>query len=50
MIRGNKMGEISRMGWLIGFLKHTTGAVSLYFLYLLLLAISKILASSQTTL
>jgi hypothetical protein len=39
------MGEISKLGWLIGLLKHAIWADSLYFLYLLLLSISKILAS-----
>jgi hypothetical protein len=47
-IRGIQMGEISRLGWLIGVFKHSIWAYSLYFLCLLLLSISKILASSQT--
>jgi hypothetical protein len=43
------MGEKSKLGWLIGLVEHATWADSLYFLYLLLLTISKILASSQST-
>jgi hypothetical protein len=39
------MGEMSNMDWLIGLFKHAICA--LYFQYLLLLSISKILASSQ---
>jgi hypothetical protein len=35
------MGEISQLGWQIGLVKHVIWADSLYFLYLLLLAISK---------
>jgi hypothetical protein len=50
LIRGNQMGEMSKLGWLIGLVKHAVCADSLYFLYLLLLSISKILASSQPTL
>jgi hypothetical protein len=41
------MGEMSKLGWLIRLVKHTIWANSLYFLNLLLLLISKILASSQ---
>jgi hypothetical protein len=36
--------------WLIGLVKHVMWADSLYFLYLLLHSISKILATSQPTL
>jgi hypothetical protein len=46
LIRGIQMGEMSKLGWLIGFVKHAICADSLYFQYLLLLSISKILASS----
>jgi hypothetical protein len=38
------MREMSELGWLIGLVKHSIWADSLYFLYLLLLLISKILA------
>jgi hypothetical protein len=41
------MGEMSKLGWLIGLVKHTIWADSLYFLYLLLLSISN--ASQQPT-
>jgi hypothetical protein len=44
---GLQIGEKSKLGWLIGLFKHAIWADSLYFLYLLLLSISKILASSQ---
>jgi hypothetical protein len=50
LIRGIQMGEMSKLGWLIGLVKHAISADPLNFLYLLLLIISKILASSQTTL
>jgi hypothetical protein len=50
LIRGIQVGEMSKLGWLIGFIKHAIWADSLYFLYLLLLSISKILASSQPNL
>jgi hypothetical protein len=50
LIRGIRMGEMSKLGWLIGLVKHTVWANSFHFLYLLLLSISKILASSQPTL
>jgi hypothetical protein len=33
------MGEISGLGWLIGFVEPTIWADSLYFLYLLLLSV-----------
>jgi hypothetical protein len=49
LTRGIHMGEMSKLGWLIGLVKHAIWAFSLYFLYLLLLSISKILASSQPT-
>jgi hypothetical protein len=39
------MGEISKLGSLNGFIKHTIRAYCLYFLYLLLVSVSKILAS-----
>jgi hypothetical protein len=41
------MGEMSKLGWLTGWVKHAMWAESLYFLYLLLLSISITLASSQ---
>jgi hypothetical protein len=44
---GIQMGEKSKLGWLIGLTEHAIWAASLYFLYLLWLSISKILASSQ---
>jgi hypothetical protein len=44
------MGEVSKFCWLIGQVKHAIWANSLYFLYLLLLSIPKILASSYHTL
>jgi hypothetical protein len=47
LIRGIQMGEISRLGWLIGLVKH---AIWVDFLYLLLLSISTVLASSHPTL
>jgi hypothetical protein len=43
LIRGILMGEISKMGWLMGDL----WADSFYFLHLLLLSIPQILASSE---
>jgi hypothetical protein len=46
LIRGIQIGEISELGWLIGLVKHATWADCLYFLYLLLISISKILTSS----
>jgi hypothetical protein len=49
LMRGVQIGEMSRLGWLI-VVKHAIWADSLYFLYLLLLSISRILASSQPTL
>jgi hypothetical protein len=50
LIRGIQMGETAKLGWLIGLVKHAVWAESLYFLYLLLLSVSKIHASSQPTL
>jgi hypothetical protein len=50
LIRGIQKGEMSKLSWLIGSVKHVIWADSLYFLHLLLLSISKILASSQPTL
>jgi hypothetical protein len=50
LIRGIHMGEISKLGWLMGLIKQVMWADSLYFLYLLLLSISKTLAWSQPTL
>jgi hypothetical protein len=44
LIRGIQMGEMSKLGWLIGLVKHAIWADSFYFLYLLL-SVSKILAS-----
>jgi hypothetical protein len=44
------MGEMSELGWLTGLIKHAIWADFLYFLYLPLLQISKILASSLPTL
>jgi hypothetical protein len=41
------MGEKSKLGWLIGLFEQAIWAASLYFLYLLWLSISKILALSQ---
>jgi hypothetical protein len=43
------MGEMSKLGLLVGWVKHAIWADSLYFLYLLLLSISKILAPPQPT-
>jgi hypothetical protein len=39
-----------QLGWLIGLVKHAIWPSSLYFLYLLLLSICKILASSHPSL
>lgn len=39
------MGDISKLGWQIGLVKHATWADSLYLLFLLLLATLKILPS-----
>jgi hypothetical protein len=46
LMRAMQIGEMSKLGWLIGLVKHAIWADSLYFLYLLLLSISKILVSS----
>jgi hypothetical protein len=50
LITGIQMGEVSKLGWQIGLFKHAIWADSLYFLYLLLISISKILSSPQLTL
>jgi hypothetical protein len=50
LMRGNQIGEMSELSWLIGLVKHAIWADSLYFLYLLLLSISRILALTQRTL
>jgi hypothetical protein len=34
------MGEMSKLGWLIGLVKHARRVSSFYFLYLLLLSIT----------
>jgi hypothetical protein len=34
------MGEISKLGWLVGLVEHAMWADSLYFVYLLLLSTS----------
>jgi hypothetical protein len=47
LMRGIQIVEMSKLGWLIGLVMHAIWADSLYFLNLLLLSISKILASSQ---
>jgi hypothetical protein len=39
--QGLHKGEISKLGWLIGFVKHAMWADSFYFLYLLSLSISQ---------
>jgi hypothetical protein len=44
LVRGIQLGEMSKLGWLIGLVKHAVWADSLYFLCLLLLSISKIQA------
>jgi hypothetical protein len=43
------MEEMSKPGWLIRLVKQAIWVDSLYFLYLLLLSTSKILASTQPT-
>jgi hypothetical protein len=35
LIRGIQMGETSKLGWLVGLVKHAIWADSLHFLYLL---------------
>jgi hypothetical protein len=47
LMRGIQIGEMFELGWLIGLIKHSVWVHSLYFLYWLLLSISKFLASSQ---
>jgi hypothetical protein len=47
LIRWIQMWEMSKLGWLIGLVKHALCPGSLYFLHLLLLSISKLLSSSQ---
>jgi hypothetical protein len=49
LIRGIQMGEMSKLGWMIGLAKHAIWTDSLYFLYLLF-SISKFLPSPQPTL
>jgi Na+/H+-translocating membrane pyrophosphatase len=44
LIRGIQIGEMSKLGWLIGLVKHVIWADYLYFLYRLLISISKMLA------
>jgi hypothetical protein len=41
---GIQMGEMSKLGWIIGLIEQAIWAASLYFLYLLWLSTSKILA------
>jgi hypothetical protein len=50
LMRGIQIGEMSKLGCLIGLVEHAIWADSLYILYLLLLSISKILAPAQPTL
>jgi hypothetical protein len=50
LMRGIQIGEMFRLVWLIGVLKYVIWADSLYFLYLLVLSVSKILVSSHPTL
>jgi hypothetical protein len=50
LIWGVHMGKMSKQGWLMGLVKHVIWADFLCFLYLLLLSIYNILASSQLTL
>jgi hypothetical protein len=47
LIRGVQMGEVSKLGRLFGLVTHAIWVDSLYFLYMLLLSVTKILASSQ---
>lgn len=44
------MGEMSKLGWQIGLVKHAIGADLLYFHYLQFLSNSKILDTSQSAL
>jgi hypothetical protein len=50
LTKGIQMGEIYKAGYLIGLVRHAIWTDSLKFLYLLLLLIPKILASSRLTL
>jgi hypothetical protein len=50
LIKGIQMGEMFKLDWLIRLVKHVTWADSLCFLHLLLISISKILASSLPSL
>jgi hypothetical protein len=50
LIRGIQMGEMSKLGWQIGLVKHAIGADLLYFHYLQFLSNSKILDTSQSAL
>jgi hypothetical protein len=51
LMRRIQIGEMSKLGWMIGLVKHAIWADSFVFcIYLLLFSISKILASSQPTL
>jgi hypothetical protein len=43
LIKGNQMGEVSNLGWLIGLVKHGICVSSFCFFYLLLFSVSKIL-------
>jgi hypothetical protein len=47
LIKGIEVGQMSKLGWLIGLVMHATWADSLYFLHLLLLSVPKILSASQ---
>jgi hypothetical protein len=40
LMRGIQIGDMSKLGWVIGLVKYAIWAVSLYFLYLLLLSVS----------
>jgi hypothetical protein len=46
LMREIHIKELSELGWLIGLIKHAIWADSLYFLYLLLISVFTILASS----
>jgi len=41
LIRGIQMGELSKLGWLMRFVKHATRAISFSFPYLLLYSTCK---------
>jgi hypothetical protein len=45
--KGIQMGEMSKLVWLIGFVKHAIWVYFLSFLYLRLLSVPEILASYQ---